>query len=184
MTPREEILYPIMNTNPSQRLISIIFTSSNDQLLDSQPTLCPINTAESCLWPTFPRKCTATPVYRYHRSTLQFSLRYMAQRQGPERQSHQEVEVSVISISAGIYLLPVRRVTSHHFSSPGSFHANWLDSLLLSHSLPHPERQRRDILGRHHTLTRSQCFSHRPTQIYVFQLQGICRNVEVKLDHF
>lgn len=78
----------------------------------------------------------------------------MARRQVPEIQSHQEVEVSMISISAGIYFppgWPACHVTSHH-SSPGSFHAKWLDSPSLSHSLPRPERQRWDILGRHHTL--------------------------------
>lgn len=127
----------------SMRLLRrIIFPSSNDQLLFQQPTLSPINTEESWMWPQFSRKCTATTaVYRYHRNTLQFWLRFMAQRQEPERQSHQKVEVSLISISAGIYFPPGWPVC--HPFSPGSFHANWLDSPSLSHSLPHPERQRR-----------------------------------------
>lgn len=63
------------------------------------------------------------------------------------------MEVSVISISAGIYFLPgqsVCRVTSHHFSA-GQFRANWLNSPSLLHSLSHPERQRWAIVGWHHT---------------------------------
>ena len=73
--------------------------------------------------------------------------------EGQKDWGHEVVEVSVISLPAAVDplpRLPVRCVTSHHFT-PGCFHANWLESSSLPHSLPHPERQRRGILGRHHT---------------------------------
>lgn len=133
------------------------------------------------------------------------AVRYMSQRQGPERQSHREMEVSVISVPAGIYFLPgwpVCHVSSHRFNLFGSFHANWLDSLSLSHSLPYPERQIWGILDQHNTshaygclhftscthtqFTHENSWMHRGTEIGTHTLKplssifGTCLNCILK----
>lgn len=127
----------------------------------------------------FPSKCKSAAVYLYQRSTFQFSLRYTTQRQGPERQSHQEVEVSVISISAGIYFLlgwPVCHLTSHHFN-PGLFPCQ-LARLSVALTLPATSREADGTYQAGITHNTLHFTSHTHTHTHRF----MCSNFHMKMD--